>query len=268
MKSLAADWKDLQNRIHDVRSVTVGLDFDGTLTPIVNHPDDVALAPSTRDILKRLAAARGVTVAVVSGRTLYDLDRHIGIPGLILIGNHGLERRTAAGPVQVFAGGTAPETVHRVSRELALAASGIPGTWMEDKGMTASLHYRNAPPDALERLHDIVNDFSRRLPPEVLLSSGKCVYDIRLRAADGNKGKALLDVFAEAGVPPDAMVWCFGDDTTDEDAFASMPGHAVTVHVGPLDDSSAARYGVSDPAEVVFVLDAIRKLVELRERTA
>jgi len=264
MESLASAWDAIAARVRRAGAVAVGLDFDGTLTPLRERPEVVELDPSTRDVLRRLAAVPGVTVAVVSGRALADLAARLAVPGAILVGNHGFERRLPGGPARLVLGGADLEAVRAAARALAAAAAGVPGVWVKDKGPTLALHYRQVAPELREGLCAAVRVAAARLPPTVRVDEGHRVFDIRPATPAVTKGTAFREVLAEAGVPAGAMVWYVGDDVTDEDAFAALPADAVTVRVGDPGGLSAARYGVADPAEVVRRLDALREAAARR----
>ena len=122
----------------------VGLisDMDGTLSPIVKNPADSAVTARNRELLQALHRELAL-VAIVSGRGAADLRRQVGLPELVYVGNHGLEQMDGDKVVAV------PEAAaYRPALETAKAAvesQQVPGMWLEDKGVTLSVHYRNAP---------------------------------------------------------------------------------------------------------------------------
>jgi trehalose 6-phosphate phosphatase len=260
-------WGELSDRIGSAGTIAVGINFDGTLVPIQERADEVTLPPSTRTVLQKLAAVRGVTVAVLSGRSLADLDARLSVPGLLIVANHGFERRLPGGLFRLSYGHTDLDAVRQVILQVATVTKDIPGVWMEDKGGTAALHYRQAAPEAQSRVRATLSQIASRLPAGVRVDEGKRVYAIRPDVPDGTQGRFLQEAFAEAGVPDDAMRWYFGDDVMDEEVFAGLPAEAISVHVGSLSDRSAARYLLESPAEVVFTLDALRQIAEKRPAT-
>jgi trehalose 6-phosphate phosphatase len=257
MKPLAPAWESIAARAAGAKAVAVGLDFDGTLTPLRDRPEDVVLAPSTRAVLRRLAALPGVAVAVASGRALADLEARLAVPGMILVGNHGCERRIPGGPVRLAVDGAGLDAVRAAARELAAVAASVPGAWLEDKGPTLAVHHRRVGPERREGLRAAVRDAVARCAAPLRLSEGRCVFDVRPAGDAVTKGTALREAFAEAGVPGDAMAWYVGDDATDEEVFAGLPPDAVTIHVGGDRDPSAARFAVAGPGEVVSRLEAL-----------
>jgi trehalose 6-phosphate phosphatase len=260
---LTSAWNGLAARAAGAAAIGVGLDFDGTLTPIRDRPESVVLAPSAQAVLQRLASMAGVTVAIVSGRALADLERYLPLPGLLLIGNHGYEVRLPGGPPQRLYGESDRAAALEAATAAEAAVRGVPGVFLEDKGPIVALHYRLAPPSEIPRIADAVREAGRRFQAGVRVADGKCVYEFR-PARPVDKARAFAASLAGAGVPSGAMLWFFGDDRSDEDVFSALPPDAVTVHVGDPSDRSAARYVVEAPGEVVFVLDALRQAAEKR----
>jgi len=201
----------------------VGLDFDGTLAPIVPDPDAARGHPDVPGVLTRLAAA-GMRVAVVTGRPAATAVEYAGIadvPGLVVLGHYGLER---------WEGGTltAPEDLSAVAearRRLpdVLAAAGAPeGTYVEDKGAAVAVHTRRtADPSAAFAL---LRDPLTALADEVglVVEPGRFVHE--LRPAGGDKGDALRTLVAEAvaGDAPPSVVVFVGDDLGDLAAFDAV----------------------------------------------
>src|SRR6266851_7679279 len=126
------------------------VDFDGTLAPIVEHPALAELSPPLRAVLQALAGRENVSVAVISGRERGELGALVGIPDLIYGGNHGLE---ISGPGFFFVEPTAQahrESLRELAVDLASRLQTVPGTFVEDKGLTLSVHYRRAAADLEE----------------------------------------------------------------------------------------------------------------------
>jgi len=198
-------------------------DIDGTISRIAPTPDAATVEPVMRATLARLAGRLAV-VAALTGRSAADAARMVGVSGLIYVGNHGLER---LGP---GTGGRAPaidpaatpfvpvirETL--ASAERAAHAAGLHGLLFEDKGLTASIHYRLAPDPAGARaaLLPIVQGLADA--GGLRLTEGRLVLELR-PPVRGNKGTALaalVDDYALAGVV------FLGDDVTDLDAIAEL----------------------------------------------
>src|SRR5262249_5991479 len=108
------------------------LDFDGTLTPFVEDPATASLSPQMQRVLRSLAGHEGVSLALFSGRERADLQTHVGIPGLIYAGNHGLE---ISGDGFIFIEPTAVacgKALKELAADLAQALQHVPGAFVED----------------------------------------------------------------------------------------------------------------------------------------
>lgn len=187
-------------------------DLDGTLAPFEPTPDAVGPDPRRSRLLVRLAERLDGRVAVISGRSIPEIDRITGAAVPAVAGVHGLERRTAAGQLVRVDPDPAIADARSSFDALALAQSGL---LVEDKGLSVALHYRNAPEAA-----PAVVELARRLAAStgLVLQRGESVAE--LRTPGPNKGDAVAAFMAE---PPfaGAMPIFIGDDLTDEDAFSA-----------------------------------------------
>ncbi|MBX3561337.1 MAG: trehalose-phosphatase [Sphingomonas sp.] len=209
------------------------LDFDGTLVDLADTPDAIRVAPGLAPMLERLRARLGGRLAIVSGRSIVDLERHLPLHGIAFSGSHGLELRFADGtrlPLSVPAGLDA-------AREAVTGfVDGRPGLLVEEKPAGIALHYRLAPQAQAE-----VETFMAALGHAhgFTLQGGKMVAELRADGAD--KGDAVRAFMMEPGFAATIPVFV-GDDLTDEHAFeavAALGGAGVLV--GPERDT-AARY--------------------------
>jgi trehalose 6-phosphate synthase/phosphatase len=251
------------------------VDFDGTLAPIADRPVDATLPPLTRALLARLARRPRCQVAVVSGRALDDLKARVGLQDVVYVGNHGFE---IAGPGWVAERRDAAEVrrlIAACSARLRERLRHIRGAIVEDKGPTASVHYRLVRGDQVEQVRQIVLSEVAQLPPgKVEVRRGKRVLELR-PAIDWDKGRAALWLL-ERLVGGDWRERCgvlyAGDDRTDEDAFLALGDAAITIKVGASPYPTAARYMVRDVTELTQLLQAILSWVAsprpatLRER--
>jgi trehalose 6-phosphate phosphatase len=253
---------ELAREIGSASHFLLGLDFDGTLAPIVADPADAYMPDETRIVFEHLASLPGVTVAVISGRATEDLLTRVG-PNVIIAGNHGLE---------IIEGNTLwrhPQAVRlqpvlrEICGELASRAAGIPGALVEDKGLTASFHYRNVARADLTRISDLVRAAIAPYRDRFFLRNGKKVFEILPRTR-WDKGSAVLRIMGRLrGVltlsePQSGQIAvCYiGDDTTDERAFRRLPG-AITVRVGN-NCPTVARFRIPDTAHVSSFLNWLR----------
>jgi len=222
------------------------LDLDGTLAPIRPHPSQVELDRRTLDLLARLSRAFAGRVAVVSGRELADVDRLTGGSVAAVAGVHGLDRRNGARRSRAE---PAPGVARAVERFRAFGAD-APGTLVEDKGLSAALHYRQAPDRA-----EAAQALARALAAEhgLALQTGKMVVELRTPGAD--KGAALAAFMAEAPFAG-SRAWFVGDDDTDEAGFRAAAAHGgAGVLVGPP-KPTAARHRLPDVGAVADWLAA------------
>lgn len=234
------------------------LDVDGTLAPIAPRPEEAAVPPSARHAVAALAALPDVHVAFVSGRAAADVARLTGVAATWIIGNHGYEIRRPNGRAMPHHGARDErEAIAAAAREVAAATAAMPGVIIENKDWTVSVHFRLADPELVPRLRALVEGAAAAHHVRVL--EGKKVLEIR-PLAPVHKGTAVLELVRDvlAGRPGAAVLY-MGDDTTDEDAFASLraavPG-AVTVRVTHGDAArTAAEFTVRDPDAVVSFLD-------------
>jgi trehalose 6-phosphate phosphatase len=234
----------------------LGLDFDGTLAPIVADPVEASLPGETHDLLDALAARPGTTVAIISGRALEDLRRRVS-PKLILSGNHGLEMLEHGIYWRHPLAARCAVALQAVCEKLADEIRDIPGAFIENKTLTASVHYRKVAERDQPRLMERVKTALAHAGEDcVLPRHGDKVIEIHPAIA-WNKGSAMLRILArmQEAADSDISVCYIGDDTTDEDAFRSLAG-AVTIRVC-RDCSTDARFRVKDPVQVREFLNRI-----------
>ena len=215
----------------DLDGVALFLDFDGTLVELAETPDSIRVAPHLSPLLQRLQRRLDGRLAIISGRAIGDLERHLDCAGLAVSGSHGLELRLRDGshvPLSVPLG-----LDHARERVTAFAAA-VPGLLAEAKPFSVALHYRKVPEREAE-----VHGFMAQLAADsgLTLQRGKMVAELRPAGAD--KGDAVRALMAEpefAGARPVFV----GDDLTDEDAFraaAALGGGGVLV--GPARPTAA-----------------------------
>jgi trehalose 6-phosphate phosphatase len=246
MHLLSADGREVLRAL--AQRALLAFDFDGTLAPIVDDPEQARLGRRTRALL--VAAARLFPCAVVSGRSRADLaTRLAGIPGLELVGNHGAEREAGAPPPFVRA------RVRAWAGALRDAA-GCEGVTVEDKGYSVAVHYRRArsPVEARRRILTLAAAL-----PGARVFGGHSV--VNLAPADAPTKADAIERFASS-YPPWPVLFV-GDDVTDEDGFRS-PVVTHPVRVG-RPDLTAARYHLASQQEVD---DLLWCLVSERARAA
>jgi trehalose 6-phosphate phosphatase len=242
---------DIRSRLSNASHWLLGLDFDGTLAPLVDHPDGVHFAPRMERLIQTLAARPNISVAIVSGRERTDLASRVGIPGLIYAGNHGLD---IDGPGMSYVEPTAFRSIpamQSLAGALDERLRGIAGVFVENKGLTLSIHYRQVAPAEHEEVHRRVQGMLARAGQPLVLTTGVKVYEIRPRT-HWNKGAALGWIRDQIGKTEIALIY-IGDDTTDEDAFRAL-ADGVTIRVG-FTEGTAARYYAESQSEVGAFLE-------------
>lgn len=239
----------------------LGLDFDGTLAPIVARPEHAAIPEKTVSILQCLAMRKDITLAIVSGRGLADLKSLVPLD-VILAGNHGFE---ITGQGLDFRHPDAEKNqalLRRICGQLSRRLLTIPGAWVEDKGFTASVHFRSTEESAKGEVSGVVRATIGADNRDIVIRKGDQVLEIRPRV-EWDKGSAVR--WIRAHIPVCGTAVCYvGDDETDEDVFSVVKG--VTIRVGEP-DGTAARFFVNGPDEVAKFLEwllSARRSAEIR----
>jgi len=222
------------------------LDVDGTLLDFAATPDGVRVDEPLREILLRTRDALQGAMALVSGRSLDQLDRMFSPTIWPAAGLHGLERRDAAGRAHRLR--TDDSKLDDARLALAAIAAAAPGTVLEDKGASLALHYRLAP-GLEQRLRPEIDAMARRLGPGYHVQEGNCVLE--LKPASATKAGAIRDFMAEEPFAGRCPIFV-GDDLTDLDGFAEVErAGGLSVAVG---DRVSAMSRVSSPREVRALL--------------
>jgi alpha,alpha-trehalase len=247
------------------RRAAVFLDYDGTLTPIVDRPELAVLSQDMRRTIERLAAA--CTVAIVSGRDRADVERIVGIANLFYAGSHGFD---IAGPggrrmEHEEAGRFAP-ALRQAARELHRRVDAIAGSLVEDKKFAVAVHYRLVADDAVEEVERAVDEVAAR-HAELRKTGGKKVWELRPRL-DWHKGKAVAWLRGALGVDgPDVLPFYLGDDETDEDAFETLRADGIGILVAASPPPTWAHYSLGGTDEVRRFLEKIAEAAERETAT-
>lgn len=205
------------------------LDFDGTLVEIVDDPKAVSIEPATLDALGRLRLANGGAVAIVSGRSIAQLDRVLQPLKLPAAGVHGLERRNGLG--RTVRAGLDEAALRRLSDAVHAFADPHQGLLVETKPGSVALHYRMAP--GLEAECLALADAQAATDDRIRLLRGKMVVEMMLGTR--SKGMAIADFLAEEPFRGRRPFFA-GDDVTDETGFAEVEargGVGVKIGKGP-----------------------------------
>ena len=249
------DPEELGRELRPPAGWLVVLDFDGTLAPIVDHPDLAQPAPGALEVLEQLAQV--APIAVVSGRPIADVRRRLADLTAAYAGGHGAELVLADGqPAPLVDPEVVAPTLDRAEADVRAVVDEAPGWLVERKQASLAVHHRLADEDSVLELGPRVRALLERVaqePPGFDVLAGKAVVELRPAGAD--KGVALERI---ARTRPDHLPLVVGDDVTDEDAFEvarSQGGRAVLV--ATEDRESAATDRLADPDAVVRFLTAL-----------
>ena len=206
-----------------IENAALFLDFDGTLVELADTPDAIDVPAGLAPLLQRLREKLEGRLAIVSGRSLADLERHLPLHGIAFSGSHGLELRLADGtrlPLSV------PIGLEDVRAKVEAFAAATPGLLVEEKPAGIALHYRLAPEEGV-RADAFMTSLGKARGLEV--QRGAMVAE--LRPGGATKGDALKAFMTEPEFA-DARPLFMGDDLTDEHGFAaagSLGGAGILV---------------------------------------
>jgi trehalose 6-phosphate phosphatase len=259
MKHLLSYWSEVSARLQSAGHIILLLDYDGTLTPIVDRPEDADIPYGTRDVLRSLSRMPGFTIGIISGRSLASVKEKVGLSGVLYAGNHGLEIEDESGTVWVEPAAEKARTIiHELGQRLTSALEQIAGARVEDKGLSLSVHYRLVDERDMPEVNRVFKQiaYSSQLPGDIRTTHGKKVLEIRPAVAM-DKGVAIEMIINKRKLDICGRFPIYlGDDQTDEDGFMSVERHAnsMSVFVGEPNGQSSARYFLKSPAEVTTFL--------------
>lgn len=235
----------------------VALDFDGTLSPLVDAPMDARMLPAARAALEALLVTPATTVALVSGRSLADLRviaEHREDSPILLAGSHGAEHWVPGGEPGGEPG-DGPSAAERAERDRLRAAAedliaGIPGAWIEPKEFGFAVHSRTVAAADRAAVNDRVDALMVDEAPTWRRRTGHRIVEYAFR--DVGKDAAVAWLRARTGA---TAVLFAGDDVTDEDALASLDAGDVGVRVGAGDTAASVRVdGIPELAALLVLL--------------
>jgi trehalose-phosphatase len=230
------------------RRLALFLDYDGTLTPIVRRPEDAVLSDAMRTLLRELAER--VTVAIVSGRDLADVQKVVGLDSLYYAGSHGFD---AAGPdgmrmQQEQAQHHLPE-LDEAEGELRDLVAQVDGAWIERKRFAIAVHYRETAEDDVDAVEAAV-DRVLDARPGLRKKGGKKIFELQ-PDVPWDKGRAVRWLLEQLKLATaDVLPVYIGDDVTDEDAFVALSDIGLGIRVGSPDEPTAATYHLADVDEL------------------
>src|SRR5215212_169474 len=241
----------------------VFLDYDGTLTPIVDRPEDAVISQGMRNAVRRLA--QRCPVCVVSGRDRRVVQELIGLDDLIVAGSHGFDIWSPEGAIERGEGTEFEVLLAEVKARLHEELDPIEGALVEPKRSSVAAHYRLVGDEERPRVKEVVEMILAEYPDELKVTPGKMVYEIQPKL-DWDKGKAGLYLLEVLRLDRDDVVPLYlGDDITDEDAFEALADRGISIFVGRADDlevagrTTAADYILHTTEEVRQFLDTLAR---------
>ncbi|MET0934084.1 MAG: trehalose-phosphatase [Mycetocola sp.] len=254
MSAIDAALNSALEQLAQVEHLLVALDFDGTLAPFVDRPEDARALPEARRAVDRLLEVSHTTVAFVSGRAVDSLQLASEAPaGVLLVGSHGAEYR--------FDGVDAHPPLDEVDTarvtELTAGFAGFsvahPGARIERKPAGFAVHTRGLDTDAAFAADDAARRIVADVCPDATVRDGKDVLEFSV--LDATKGDAIVHLRDYTGA---TAVLYAGDDVTDEDAFSVLGAGDLALKAG--DGPTVAPFRVGDPTDVAEVLDRLASL--------
>ena len=244
------------------KAPAVFLDYDGTLTPIVDRPEDAVISQEMRNAIRRLAER--CPVCVVSGRDRRVVQELMGLDDLIVAGSHGFDIWSPEeGTIEREEGTEFATLLDKVKVRLHEEMGPIEGALVEPKKASVAAHYRLVPEEERPKVKEVVDTILAEHPNELKVTPGKMVYEIQPKL-DWDKGKAGLYLLEVLRLDRDDVVPLYlGDDITDEDAFEALADRGISIFVGRADDSevagrtTAADYILHTTEEVRQFLDSL-----------
>ena len=261
IKNLLDNLGIIEVELHNYSHIFLCLDYDGTLTPIKRHPDLALIPNDTKELLQKISDKSNSTVAIVTGRSYRDIFSKVKLEGIYYAANHGFEL-CGPGLNKKFIGDNRIIELKNICDELKNRLYLFRGVWIENKGTTASIHYRQANKEDFDGIKQTMN--------EVLINyegyhivEGKRVYEIR-PSSEWNKGKAVMllteHLFGKSWNKKVCIIYV-GDDQTDEDAFKLIKDFGIGIKVaGNAGNNTHAGYILKNIEEVTLFLKFIKKL--------
>lgn len=245
------------------RKVAAFLDYDGTLTPIVERPELAVISPEMQAAVAALTKL--CPVAIISGRALRDVEAKVGVTSAIYAGSHGFD---IDGPderkIRNETGAAYIPSIQAAKTLLQDRLADVEGVIIEDKTYSVAVHYRQVADHDVAMVEGVVDEAIARLP-DLRKALGKKVFELR-PDMEWHKGKALewlLEALDLKG--PDVVPLYIGDDVTDEDAFRELGPRGIGILVAEEPHPTHAPFYLRDTTDVGAFLKWLRELLEERK---
>ncbi len=257
-RTLPAAQQQLLSASRQHRNLALLFDYDGTLTPIVEHPSLARLDPRTAEHLTRLSRLPRVFVGILSGRTIVELEQLVGLPNLYYAGTSGLELNLLGTRVihsQTEKGRSLVEAARPV---LENVAARHPGSWVEVKPLGLTLHYRAVRSEEWEAVRSAGLDALASFGEQLRILNGPLSLEITA-ALGSTKGTAVRQIVGHIGA--DVFPLYAGDEANDADALEMVNSlGGISVGVGPRAPAAARHYVPAPPALTEFLAELIAEI--------
>ena len=239
------------------RSVALFLDYDGTLTPIVQRPEDAILSAEMRDIVRRVATC--CPVAIVSGRDRRTVEQLVDVKALAYVGSHGFDIVGAPGSgIRREVASEYLPTLDAAEAALRARLADVEGALVERKKFTVAIHFRLVAAALRSRVEDAV-DAVHAEQPTLRKEGGKAVFELR-PDLHWDKGTAVLWLLEKMGLDH-ALPIHIGDDLTDETVFGVLGDGGIGIVVADERRLTAAQFTLRDTGDVARFLSGLTRML-------
>lgn len=251
-------WENIKKQLLEKKPV-VFLDYDGTLTAIVQNPEDAVLPTDMRRSLRALS--RFIPVIIISGRDRRDVEQLVHLDNLIYAGSHGFDITGPDGLNMQHEGGiNALPALEAAEKMLNVRLGKIKGVRIERKKYAIAVHFRNSASEEIPFIQQAVQRVADEYA-SLRQTGGKKILELR-PDIDWNKGKALLWLLGKLDlVSRDYLPLYIGDDLTDEDAFAVLINRGIGILVGDHGEKSFAPFRLKNVKATGSFLQLLVKTV-------
>jgi len=259
LPSAIQSFEDILKKI-DRKELAVFLDYDGTLTPIVERPEDAILADDMREVIQELS--NKCKVAIVSGRDRADVEERVGLDNLYYAGSHGFDIKGPGGFEKIHEKGKEfMPILDKVEQDLENSLQAIEGAQVERKKFSVATHYRRVAEQDVQAVIDSVDEVMNKYD-SLKKGGGKKVIEIQ-PAVDWHKGKAVRWLLEALELDTEkAMPLYIGDDLTDENAFREIKKDGIGILVATEEKKTEAHYVLADTNAVRAFLKRVSTTIE------
>jgi trehalose-phosphatase len=201
-----------------------------------------------------------IEICIASGRSLAEIKRMVGLKNLLYVGNHGLEIEEIDGVNTLPQAPRLKRRIKSICDRLKTFSQRFPGFWVENKGLTASLHYRLVPLRLSEKLTEEISAWLKDNASGLRVTQGRKVWELRPQT-NRDKGWAVEHISGRFQVPEKLEIYA-GDDRTDWDAFKIIrKRQGIAVQVGTKGASSKHCFYLKSPGELTLLMEKLATLL-------